>query len=105
MIKNKCLQFAITLLLAVGLIGCTQSYHRESTGQYIDSTVITTKVKSKLLSDKFVKALPITVKTYKSTVQLSGFVDNQKQKDRAERIARSIEGVQAVDNTLTIKNN
>ena len=102
----------IKLLTALGITAsiisvtaCSSTHQSESTGQYIDSSVITTKVKSRLLSDKIVNGLPITVKTYKSTVQLSGFVNNATQKKRAEFIARNTEGVDFVEDSLIIKHN
>lgn len=93
----------IPIFATATLIGCTNSYHQESTGQYIDSTVLTAKVKSKLLTDQRVKGLPITVKTYKNTVQLSGFVDNVYQKRRAVEIASNVAGVEHVQDFLVIK--
>ena len=96
----------LAAVLTVGTLlgGCVSSAPtHESTGQYIDSSGITMKVKAQLLADDNVKSFPITVNTYKSTVQLSGFVDNYAQKARAGQIARSVEGVTAVDNQLRIK--
>jgi len=61
------------------LTGCVSAVHEESTGQYIDSSAITVKVKSKLLADDSVKSLSISVVTYKGVVQLSGFVDSASQ--------------------------
>ena len=77
------------ILASSMLAGCSSAHRQESTGQYIDSSVITTKVKSKLLADNSIHNFPITVKTYKSTVQLSGFVNNHRQKERAEQIEQS----------------
>lgn len=85
------------------LLGCSTAPQKESTGQYVDSSVITSKVKTKLLTDKYVKGLPITVKTYKNIVQLSGFVDSQAQEERAIEIAKSVDGVAGVHNALVIK--
>lgn len=95
----------LTALPVVGasLTGCTATNRQESTGQYIDSSVITTKVKAKLVADKSIKSLPITVKTYKSTVQLSGFVDNNYQKQRAVELTQSVSGVTEVQDFLVVK--
>lgn len=106
MIKKQLISnlIVVTLISTSAFIAsCTNIDRQESTGQYIDSSVITTKVKTKLLSDNYVKGLPITVKTYKNTVQLSGFVDNKYQKRRAINIAKSIEGVTDVEDSLVIK--
>jgi hyperosmotically inducible protein len=101
MLKSK---LAI-LLVALPLIAtsCASTHTDESTGQFIDSSAITTKVKAKLLADKHVRSLPITVNTYKDTVQLSGFVDNRAQEARAVAIAKQVEGVKTVKDDLVIK--
>jgi osmotically-inducible protein OsmY len=90
---------ATSILIA----SCSYVDKHESTGQYIDSSVITTKVKADLLADDSIKSLPITVKTYKHTVQLSGFVDNRYQKQRAVEVAKRVAGVQDVEDSLVIK--
>jgi hyperosmotically inducible periplasmic protein len=90
---------SITLLSA-----CTSTPTRESTGQFIDSSAITAKVKTKLLADQQLKSLPITVKTYKNEIQLSGFVDNLAQKTRAIAVAKAASGGAPVKDALIIKN-
>jgi len=108
MIKSK---LALTCLLAslpvVGastmISACAPTQHQESTGQYVDSSTITVKIKSKLLADKNVKSLPITVKTYKNTVQLSGFVDNAQQKAEAVAIANQVVNSQGGDVNYVVK--
>ncbi len=99
-----------TILLAVGLVlgtcaitGCAGTATRESTGEYIDNTAITARVKSAFASDELVKARDIQVESFRGTVQLSGFVENDAQKTRAGQIAQSIEGVSAVKNNIIIK--
>lgn len=72
-------------------------------GNKIDDGIITTKVKAALLGDASVKSLAIGVVTRKGEVQLSGFVNNQNQIDRAIEVTRSIEGVSSVDNAMSIK--
>jgi hyperosmotically inducible protein len=107
---NKC-KLALAVLLALPIVstgmlaGCASTDHQARTGQYVDSTAITVKVKADLLKDKQVKSLPITVNTYKDTVQLSGFVNTEAQKARAGRIASVVEGVKQVDNSLVVKGN
>ena len=73
-------------------------------GTEIDDSVITTKVKSKLLADPDIKGFDLNVETHKGDVQLSGFVDNQAQIDNAIMITRSVEGVKNVDNRVSLKN-
>jgi hyperosmotically inducible periplasmic protein len=72
-------------------------------GTEIDDTVITTKVKSALLADEFVKGFDIKVETRKGMVQLSGFVDNKAQVDRAIEVVRAVEGVKGTENGMTLK--
>ena len=72
-------------------------------GNKIDDTTITAQVKSALLADDSVKSFDISVVTRKGEVQLSGFVDNQSQMDRAIAVARGVEGVQGVSNQTSIK--
>ena len=72
-------------------------------GNKLDDGIITTKVKAALLADASVKSFDIAVVTRKDEVQLSGFVDNQSQIDRAMEVARSVEGVRSVRNEMSIK--
>jgi osmotically-inducible protein OsmY len=101
MLKSK---LAIALIsIPLFLVGCTSTHTDESTGQMVDSSAITMKVKAKLLADKHVKSLPITVNTYKDVVQLSGFVNNRGQAKRAVYIAEHVEGVKTVKDDLVVK--
>jgi hyperosmotically inducible periplasmic protein len=72
-------------------------------GNKVDDGIVTTKVKAALLADANVKSFDIAVVTRKGEVQLSGFVDNQSQIDRAIEVARGIEGVRSVSNEMSIK--
>ncbi|MBA3582167.1 MAG: BON domain-containing protein [Gammaproteobacteria bacterium] len=74
-----------------------------SIGNKIDDSVITTKVKTALMGDDTVKGADITVDTSKGEVQLSGFVNNKTQIERAIQVARTVEGVQNVLNKMTVK--
>jgi len=73
------------------------------TGEYFDDSVITTKVKSLLAGDDFLKSFEISVETYKGIVQLSGFVDSQKAVDKAVEITKTVKGVTSVKNNLNVK--
>jgi osmotically-inducible protein OsmY len=75
----------------------------ESTGQYVDDSVITTKVKTQLANDDFLKSFQISVETYKGVVQLSGFVDSKAAADKARQIASDVGGVKSVKNNLIVK--
>ena len=74
-----------------------------SVGNKIDYGVVTTRIKSALLMDERIKSIDIAVVTRQGEVQLSGFVDNQSQMDRALAIARNIEGARLVTNQMNIK--
>lgn len=91
------------LMLLSAIPACTENTKRESTGEYLDDTVLTTKIKSTFIGDSRLKANDINVKTYKGIVQLSGFVDTQAEADRAMQLARTIKGVKAVNNSLIVK--
>lgn len=95
------------LLLSSGAMllgtGCAGTATRESTGEYIDNSAITARVKTALANDEVVKAREISVETFRGTVQLSGFVNTEAEKDRAGRIAAGVEGVQKVQNNIAVK--
>ena len=95
--------FILGVLLLGGVAGCAENAKRESTGEYLDDVVLTTKVKATFLGDSRLKVRDINVETYKGTVQLSGFVDTQQESDRAVQLTRTIKGVKAVNNSLIIK--
>jgi hyperosmotically inducible protein len=93
----------LSLLSGVIVAGCSSTKTSESTGQYIDNSAITLKVKTKLLADDQVKSLPISVESYKGKVELSGFVNNEKQRTRAVAVAKSVPGVVSVKDGLVVK--
>jgi hyperosmotically inducible periplasmic protein len=93
----------VSLMLTLALISCAGNRTSASTGEYVDDSVISTKVKTALHMDDDVSGFQVNVETFKGTVQLSGFVDTQEQADRAEEIARGVDGVEDVDNNITVK--
>jgi len=93
--------FALSLLLT--LAACASSPQKEGTGEYIDDTVITTKVKAAIVQDPILKATEIKVETFKGVVQLSGFVSSQSDINRAVQVARGVNGVKSVKNDMAIK--
>nr|WP_310616060.1 BON domain-containing protein [Pantoea cypripedii] len=95
--------FCAAVIVGVSLAGCAGSSTKESTGGYIDDTVVTTKVKSALFSDKEVKSAEIGVVTFKGRVQLSGFVSSQAIANRAVEITRNVTGVRVVENDMQVK--
>ncbi|RJQ77488.1 MAG: BON domain-containing protein [Desulfobacteraceae bacterium] len=101
--KNRLFSLFIVLMLIAAFVACASTSKKESTGEYVDDAVITTKVKSLLAADDFLKSFQIGVETYKSTVQLSGFVGSQQAVDKAVEIVRSVNGVKSVKNDLIVR--
>ena len=93
----------LSSLLIAALVACAPTSKHEGTGEYVDDSLITGKVKAALVADPELKATEINVETYKGTVQLSGFVAQPDDIPKATRLARSIEGVKSVKNDIAIK--
>jgi len=101
--RNIIIHCLVLLTLIATFAGCASTRTSESTGEYIDDSVITTKVKSLLAGDDFLKSFQIGVETFQGTVQLSGFVNSQKAVDKAAEITRSVKGVKSIKNNLIVK--
>ena len=101
--RHRILSILICIALIATIASCASTRTQESSGEYIDDSVITTKVKSLLANDDFLKSFQISVETYKGTVQLSGFVNSQQAIDKAVQIARGVKGVTSVKNNLIVK--
>ena len=86
--RNIVIHCLVLLMLIATFVACASTPKRESTGEYVDDSVITTKVKSLLAADDFLKSFQIGVETYKGVVQLSGFVDSQNAVDKAVQITK-----------------
>ena len=93
----------LSSLLIIGLIACAPTASREGTGEYLDDSLITGKVKAALVADPDLKATEINVETYKGTVQLSGLVSSPDDMPKAVALARKINGVNAVRNDMAVK--
>ena len=103
-------KLTLTLIAAAGIglagttfLGCASTKTQESTGEYIDDSVITSKVKAEILGDEHLKSLQIGVETHKGVVQLSGFVNSADAKRRAGEVASRVKGVSGVRNDLIVK--
>src|SRR6478672_3256780 len=96
-------QSLIAGTLLVSVVACAPTPTREGTGEYIDDSLITGKVKAAFAADPTVKATQVQVETFKGTVQLSGFVDSRESAQRAVEIARGIKGVKSVKNDTVIR--
>ena len=101
--RNIVIHCLVLLMLIATFAACSSTRTHESTGEYVDDSVITTKIKSLLASDDFLKSFEISVETYKGIVQLSGFVDSQKAVEKAGEVARGVQGVKSVKNSLNVK--
>jgi len=101
--RNMFIGCFVLLMLIATLVACASTSKQSGTGEYVDDSVITTKVKSLLGADDFLKSFEISVETFKGTVQLSGFVDSQKAIDKAGEIASGVKGVKSVKNNLNVK--
>ena len=100
------LRRAATSLLVVAfaaLAACASTARQEGTGEYVDDTVITTKVKAAVLNDPSLKSAEINVETFKGRVQLSGFVSSQAGMNQAVALAREVKGVSSVANDMRLK--
>ena len=97
------IRYFVILMLIATFMACASTPTRESTGEYVDDSVITTKVKALLAEDDFLKSFKISVETFKGVVQLSGFVNSQQAIDKAGQIAGSVKGVSSVKNNLIVK--
>lgn len=95
---------SLLVLLVIAVIGgCAGSRTQESTGEYVDDSVITAKVKNAILGDSSLKVLQINVETFKGVVQLSGFVNSPQVRSRAAEVASRVSGVKSVTNDLMVK--
>ena len=101
--KNRLMAFLACLILAASFSGCAATAKHESTGQYIDNSVITSKVKAAIFKEPTLKSMQINVESFKGEVQLSGFVDSEAAAQKAAEVARSVEGVVSVKNSLVVK--
>ena len=100
---QRILQLLVCIGVITAFLGCAATQKQESTGQYIDDSVITTKVKAAIFDEETLKTLQINVKTFKGVVQLSGFVDSVQSVAKAGEVAGSVNGVVSVKNDLVVK--
>lgn len=99
----RAIAFAALAGITIVSTGCAVGRGQETTGAYVDDTVITTAVKAKFVDDKTVAASAIKVETLNGTVQLSGFAKSAAEKAQAEAIARGVKNVRAVRNDIVIR--
>jgi osmotically-inducible protein OsmY len=94
--------FLAVLIVALAM-GCASTAKQEGTGEYVDDTVITAKVKAAVFNEPSLKSAEINVETFKGVVQLSGFVNSQADINKAVEVARGVAGVTSVKNAMRLK--
>jgi osmotically-inducible protein OsmY len=109
-LKGKCMTNVIrklatlaSVLLVATALGCASTAKQEGTGEYVDDTVITGKVKAAILNEPTLKSAEINVETFKGVVQLSGFVSSGAAQNTAVAVARDVGGVKSVKNDMRLK--
>ena len=83
--------------------GCASTSTKEGTGEYVDDSVLTTKVKASIFNEPSLKSTEINVETFKGVVQLSGFVAQPGDIAKAGEVARGVKGVKSVKNDIRVK--
>jgi osmotically-inducible protein OsmY len=101
-LANRFVTLIFAMLLA-SVLGCAGTSTKEGTGEYVDDTVITTKVKAAIFNEPSLKSAEINVETFKGTVQLTGFVSSRADINRAVEVARGVKGVTSVRNDMRLK--
>jgi hyperosmotically inducible protein len=91
------------ILLMASALGCASTGTHEGTGEYVDDTVVTGKVKAVIFNEPSLKSAEINVETFKGVVQLSGFVSSQVAENKAVEVARTVAGVKSVKNDMRLK--
>jgi osmotically-inducible protein OsmY len=100
---QRAIKLMFCLVVFASLLACASTPTQRGTGEYVDDSVITTKVKAAIFDEPTLKTMQIEVKTFKGEVQLSGFVDSAQSVTRAGEVARSVKGVTKVNNDLIVK--
>lgn len=100
---GKYLSALFMAVMLITAVGCASTSKQEGTGEYVDDTVITTKVKAAVMNEPTLKSAEINVETFKGVVQLSGFVSSQAAANKAVEVARSVSGVKSVRNDMRMK--
>jgi osmotically-inducible protein OsmY len=102
--KNlKIISALIAAIMLTTVVGCASTSTQEGTGQYVDDSVITTKVKAEIFNEPTLKSSEINVETFKGVVQLSGFVRSEDNIQTAVNVARNVNGVKSVKNDMRTK--
>jgi osmotically-inducible protein OsmY len=101
---NRTAMLLVCIAVTAALFAaCASSPTRESTGEYVDDSAITAKVKAAIAKESTLAGYQVSVETYKGIVQLSGFVDSEKSRSKAGEVAAGVKGVKSVKNNLVVK--
>lgn len=100
---SKSLSAVLLAITLVSVVGCASTSRQEGAGEYVDDTVITTKVKAAIFNEPTLKSTEINVETFKGVVQLSGFVNSQADISKAVSLTCSVNGVTGVKNDMRLK--
>ena len=100
---NRRLAYLVGILFVALTLGCASTAKQEGTGEYVDDTVITTKVKAAIFNEPTLKSAEINVETFKGVVQLSGFVTSKAAENKAIAVARTVPGVKSVKDDMRVK--
>lgn len=94
--------FFVALALT-SVLGCASTGTQEGTGEFVDDSVITSKVKAAIFGEPSLKSIEISVETFKGVVQLSGFISSVENENKAVELARNVKGVKSVKDDLRLK--
>jgi len=103
LIKSFFVFFVAMSFILFFFVSCASTAKREGTGEYIDDSVITARVKAAILGDEHLKVAEINVETFKGIVQLSGFVSSADEERKAVKVANDVGGVKSVKDDMRIK--
>jgi osmotically-inducible protein OsmY len=101
--RNIVIHCLVLLMLIATFAACAATRTHTSTGEFVDDSAITTKIKAQLANDDFLKSFQISVESRQGIVQLSGFVNSKEAVNKAGQIARGVAGVKSVENDLIVK--
>jgi osmotically-inducible protein OsmY len=99
----KYVSAAFMAVILITAVGCASTSKQEGTGEYVDDTVITTKVKAVIFNEPTLKSSEINVETFKGVVQLSGFVSSAASITKAVELTRQVAGVKSIKNDIRVK--
>src|ERR1700742_4744838 len=103
MLRVKTFNMLVAAMVLTATLGCASTRHHEGTGEYVDDSVITTKVKAAIFNEPGLKSSEVKVQTFKGVVQLSGFVSSRNDMKNSVRVATAVDGVKAVSDQMQLK--